>query len=53
MKILDEYKGVAIVYLVITIIAMFWITGFSKPDTNSQVKNDTNREVVINYEKNN
>lgn len=51
MKIFEEYKGVAIIYLVITIISIIWISGVNTQNKGMQVNNNDKKQVVINYEK--
>ena len=41
-----EYKGVAILCLVITILSIFWIVGFDKPNSTKRVSND--KSIIIN-----
>lgn len=52
MNILKDYKGLALVYVVITVISLFWVMGGTTPDNNVQANNETNNKVVINYENN-
>lgn len=46
MSLLKEYKGVAFIYLVITIINIFWVVGFDVPEKTEQVSNESN--IVVN-----
>ena len=46
MKPLKDYKGVAILYLVLTIVSIFWVVGFDKPNTTKRVSND--KSIVLN-----
>ena len=41
MKILKDYKGVALIYLVLTIINVIWIVNYDRPEDVEQVKNET------------
>ncbi len=45
MKLLKDYKGVAIVYLVLTIFNVLWVINYDKPSENLEAK--VNTEVVI------
>jgi len=46
MKLLKGYKGVAILYLVLTIVSIFWIVGFDKPEATKHVSNE--KSIVLN-----
>ena len=46
MKMLNEYKGALILCLVLTIISVFWVVGFDKPDNAKRVSND--KSIVLN-----
>lgn len=46
MKWIKDYKGVAIIYVILTIVNVIWIVGYEKPDEIKQVSNEKN--VVIN-----
>lgn len=46
MKLLKDYKGVALIYLVITLINVIWVVNYNKPDDIKQVSNE--RNVVLN-----
>lgn len=46
MKILKDYKGVALIYLILTLVNAIWIIGYDKEETIKQVSNE--RNVVIN-----
>lgn len=50
MKVLKDYKGVALIYLVLTIFNVIWLVSYEKPNDNSQVKNNS---VIVMSEKNN
>ncbi len=47
MSTLKEFKGVAFIYLVITIINIFWVVGFDVPEKTEQVSNENNMVVNI------
>ena len=51
MKQLKKYKGVAVFYLVLTIIGIFWISFVDDVNNNKQVNNTNDKQVVINYKK--
>jgi len=46
MKLLKDYKGVALIYLVITIVNVIWVVNYNKPEDIKQVSNEKN--VVFN-----
>lgn len=46
MKLLKDYKGVAIIYVVLTLVNVIWVIGYDKPNEPNQVSNE--RNVVIN-----
>lgn len=46
MKFLKEYKGVALVYLIITLINVVFVINYEKPEDIKQVSNE--RNVVVN-----
>jgi len=46
MKLLKDYKGVAIIYLVITIINILFVVNYNKPNEVKQVSNE--KQVVYN-----
>lgn len=46
MKLFKGYKGVAIIYLVLTIINVVWVVNYEKPSSEKQVS--TTRDVVLN-----
>lgn len=46
MKLIRDYKGIAIIYLVITIINIIWITGYQKP-VSKNVKVDDGKTIVM------
>lgn len=46
MKLLKDYKGVLLIYVVLTIINAIWIVGYEKPSDVKQVS--TEKNVVIN-----
>lgn len=46
MKLFKGYKGVALIYLVLTIINVVWVVNYEKPSIKKQVSND--RTVVLN-----
>ena len=41
MKFLKGYKGVALFYLVLTIVNVIWIVNYDRPEEVKQVKNET------------
>lgn len=45
MELLKDYKGVALIYAILTLVSVVWIVNFDKPST-KQVSNE--RNVVIN-----
>lgn len=46
MKLFKGYKGVAIIYLVLTIINVVWIVNYEKPSNEKQAS--STRNVVLN-----
>jgi hypothetical protein len=46
MKLLKDYKGVALIYLIITLVNVVWVVNYDKPSEPNQVSNE--RNVVIN-----
>ena len=46
MKFLKEYKGVALVYLIITLINVVFVINYEKPEDIKQVSNE--RNIVVN-----
>ncbi len=51
MKNLKGYKAAAVIYLIITIVNVFWICNYdSSNHLNEKVENEKN--VVVNYDKN-
>lgn len=46
MKLLKDYKGVAIIYLVITLVNVIWVVNYNRPDDMKQVNSE--RNVVLN-----
>ena len=48
MNILKDYKGLALIYLIITIISLFWVMSGTSPDDKAQANNETGNKVVIN-----
>lgn len=46
MKLLKDYKGVALIYLVITLINVVWVVNYEKPNDVKQVNKE--RNVVLN-----
>lgn len=51
MKLLEDYKGVAIIYLVIAIISIFCMSSVTDRENTKQVNYKTDNKVVINYDK--
>ena len=41
-----EYKGVAIICLVLTVISVFWVVGVDKPSNTKSVSNE--KTIVLN-----
>lgn len=46
MKIFRGYKGVALIYLVITLVNVIWVVNYEKPVDTKQVSKE--RNVVLN-----
>ncbi len=46
MKLLKDYKGVALIYLVITLVNVIWVVNYNKPEDVKQVSNE--RNIVLN-----
>lgn len=46
MKLLKDYKGVALIYLIITLINVVWVVNYDKPNDIKQVSKE--RNVVLN-----
>ncbi len=46
MRLLKDYKGVALIYIILTVVNIIWIVGYEKPIEKTQVGNE--RNVVIN-----
>lgn len=46
MKLFKGYKGVALIYLVLTIINVVWIVNYEKPSSEKQVS--ATSDVVLN-----
>ena len=46
MNLFKDYKGVALLYLLITIINVVWVINYEKPNDVKQVQNE--KQVVIN-----
>lgn len=46
MKIFKDYKGVALIYLVITLVNVIWVVNYSNPENVKQASNEKN--VVLN-----
>lgn len=46
MKLLKDYKGVALIYIVITLINVIWVVNYEKPSDVSKVSNE--KTVVFN-----
>lgn len=46
MRLLKDYKGVALIYIILTIVNIIWIVGYEKPIETTQVSSE--RNVVIN-----
>lgn len=48
MKFLKDYKGVALIYLVITIINIICLVNYEKPNENIRVQNEKAVAMVKN-----
>lgn len=46
MRLLKDYKGVALIYIVLTLINVVWLVNYEKPYDTSSVSNKKN--VVVN-----
>lgn len=46
MKILKDYKGVAIIYLVITLFNVIWVVNYEKPVDVKRVQSE--KTIVMN-----
>lgn len=46
MKLLKDYKGVALIYLIITLFNIIWVINYEKPNDIKQVQNE--RNIVMN-----
>lgn len=46
MKVLKDYKGVALIYIVLTLVNVIWVIGYDKQSEVKQVSNE--RNVVLN-----
>ncbi len=46
MKLLKDYKGVALIYLVITLVNIIWVVNYEKPQDLKQVNKE--RNIVFN-----
>ncbi|MEE0699263.1 MAG: hypothetical protein U0M66_01545 [Bacilli bacterium] len=46
MKFLKDYKGVALIYIVITLVNVLWMVNYDKPGDVKQVQKE--RNVVMN-----
>lgn len=46
MKWFKDYKGVLLIYVILTIVNIIWVVGYEKPTEIKQVSNEKN--VVIN-----
>lgn len=46
MKLLKDYKGVALIYLIITLLNVVWVVNYDKPNDIKQVNKE--RNVVLN-----
>lgn len=46
MKLLKDYKGVALIYLIITLFNVIWIINYEKPGDVKQVQKEKN--IVMN-----
>lgn len=46
MKLLKDYKGVALIYLIITLVNVAWVVNYDKPNDIKQVSKE--RNVVLN-----
>ena len=48
MKLLKEYKGIVIIYLIITIVNIIWFTSYEKPAIKNVKADDTKTIAMIN-----
>lgn len=46
MKLLKDYKGVALIYVALTLINVIWVVNYEKPNDNIRVSN--NKNIVTN-----
>ena len=46
MKFLRDYKGVIIIYLLITVVNIIWFVGYEKPE-NKNIKVDNTKTVAV------
>lgn len=46
MKIFKGYKGVALIYLIVTLVNVIWVVNYEKPADAKQVSKE--RNVVLN-----
>lgn len=46
MRLLKDYKGVAVIYIVLTLINIVWVVNYEKPVDNKRVSNEKN--IVLN-----
>lgn len=46
MKLLKDYKGVAFIYIILTLINVVWLIGYEKPVDVKSVSNEKN--IVLN-----
>ena len=46
MKLLKDYKGVALIYVALTLVNVIWLVNYERPTETKSVSNEKN--VVIN-----
>ena len=46
MKLLKEYKGIAFIYIVLTIVNVLWVVNYEEPVDTKRVSNEKN--IVLN-----
>lgn len=46
MKFLKDYKGVALIYIIITLVNVLWVVNYDRPNEVKQVQKE--RNVVMN-----
>lgn len=46
MKLFKGYKGVAIIYIILTVLNIIWLVGYDNNTTTKQVSNE--KSIVLN-----